>query len=420
MLEGQEVMGAMAAAAQDTAARQAPIMDMESAQEYLELRAGYSVTAKAVGHSCQLPSNLPCEDTEHAGVFTLFNDPTKDWSTWAIYDGHAGSRTAQVLKENLAFVVGGYLAEENCMDRPYTPNDSHIIQTIKKAFNYVDDEILREAADRAQSGEGDLAHSISILSAALSGSCALMALFDPARSVLRIANTGDSRAVLGRYNSDAGKYVAKPMSYDQTGFNNDELERLKQDHPDEEPVNPKTGRVLGIMVSRAFGDSRWKWPNDLSQLVHDKFWGPSPRPNGVVKTPPYLTAEPEVIESRVQTGLHPDFLIMGSDGLWDVMSSEDAVTCVQQWLEKYKPTKFLEKRPGVTSLAQLFRRKDSERKTPSYTKLVDMTVDEDTYYDENERSMRWRVSPKHFVVEDENCGVHLSKFSSRRSRGRMS
>lgn len=408
-LPERELMGAMAAAAQDTAARQVPALDMERAQEYLELRAAYSVTGSAVGHTCQLPSNLPCEDAEHAGVFTVFNDPKRDWSTWAIYDGHAGSRTAQVLKENLALVVGGHLGEANCMDRPYTPNDSHVVQTIKKAFKFVDDEILKEAADRARTGNSDLAHSISALSAAVSGSCALLALFDPARAILRVANTGDSRAVLGRWDMDAGKYVAKPMSYDQTGFNENEVERLRQDHPGEESVDPETGRVHGIMVARAFGDSRWKWPNDLSQLVHDKFWGPKPRPNKAIKTPPYLTAEPEVTETRLQFGQHPDFLIMGSDGLWDVMSSEDAVTCVQQWLAEYKPTKFLEKQPGVNSWSTVFSGKDAESRKPTFTSLADINADEDTYFDEKEKVLKWRVSPKHFVVEDENCGVHLSK-----------
>lgn len=418
-----EIMGAMAAAAQDTAARQVPALDMERAQEYLELRAGYSVTPTAVGHSCQLPSNLPCEDAGHTGIFTFFKDPSRDWSTWAIYDGHAGSRTAQVLKENLALVVGGHLVEDKCMERPYKPNDSHIVQTIKKAFKFVDDEILKEAADRVNDKQADLAYSISGLSAALSGSCALLALFDPARNVLRIANTGDSRAVLGRWDMDAGKYVAQPMSHDQTGFNESEVERLRQEHPGEESVDPQTGRVHGIMVSRAFGDARWKWPNEFSKLVHDKFWGPKPRPNEAIKTPPYLTAEPEVTETRVQAGQHPDFLIMGSDGLWDVMSSEDAVTCVQQWLDEYKPTRFLDQKPESRSLMSLLSRNggkdDEEGRKPSYTSLADINADEDTYFDGSEQIMKWRVSPKHFVVEDPNCGVHLSKSLIGMSRLRL-
>ena len=408
-VEGDELVIAMAAAAQDTAARQVPVMDLPRAQEFLELRAGFSVTPKAVSHTCQLPSNLPCEDTTHAGVYNLFKDAAKDWATWSIFDGHAGPRTAQVLKEFLPVNVGGHLWEMNLMDRSYVPNDYQIIQTIKRAFRDVDNDILSKARERVQSGEGDLAHTVMINAPAISGSCALMALYDPARSILRVANTGDSRAVLGRWDGASSKYVAQPMSVDQTGFNQNEVERLKREHPDEDSIDPNTGRVHGIAISRAFGDSRWKWANELTQTVHEKFWGPSPRPNGVIKTPPYLTAEPEIMETKVQSGEHPDFLIMASDGLWDNMSSEDAVTCVQQWLDKYKPTNFLEQTSVTSSFADLFRKKHKSKKFPDPPESYDPTTDEETYYDENERAMKWRVSPKHFVVEDEHCGVHLVK-----------
>lgn len=409
MAEGEELAKAMAAAAQDTAARNVPIMDLERAQEFLTLRAAFSVTPKAVGHSCQLPSNLPCEDVEHSGVFTMFNDPLKDWATWSVFDGHAGSRTAQLLKEYLPVMVGGKLWEANCMGRPYTTNDAQIIGTIKKAFKETDDALLQDASDRVRSGEGDLAHTIALLAPALSGSCALMSFFDPTNSTLWVANTGDSRAVLGRWDSAAGKYAAKAMSVDQTGFNELEVERLKRNHPDEEVVDPKSGRVYGIAVSRAFGDSRWKWSNEVSQRVYEKFWGPTPRPNGMIKTPPYLTAEPDITGTVIQTGQHPDFLIMASDGLWDNMSSEDAVTCVQQWLDKNQPTKFLDQRQPSWSLTKLFRRRESAPKAPTFSNVKDLSADEDTYFDENEGAMKWRVSPKHFIVEDDNCGCHLIK-----------
>ena len=421
--DGQEaLMRALAAAAQDTAAREVPAMDLERAQDYLQLRAGYSVTSKAVGHSCQLPSNLPCEDTEHAGAYTLFDDGEKNWCTWSIFDGHAGPRTSQLLQQSLPTVVGAQLWEARCMTRAYVPNDFHVVQTIKKAFKLVDAEIMREA-ERAANMGGDLAQRVGLMSPALSGSCALLTLFDPTNNVLRVANTGDSRAVLGRWDNGQGKYVAKAMSVDQTGFNQDEVDRLKQEHPDEEPVDPKTGRVFGIAVSRAFGDSRWKWPQELSRTVHEKFWGPAPRPDGMIKTPPYLTAEPEVKETKVQTGAKPDFLIMASDGLWDNMSNEDAVTCVSQWLDKFKPDAFIaeqmEAEKGfLSSLTDVFRRSPSASSPPSpgfkgndkrFIEAAGPNEDNETYFDPGEKALKWKVSPKHFVVEDDHAGVHLIK-----------
>ncbi|GIZ42137.1 hypothetical protein CKM354_000541600 [Cercospora kikuchii] len=406
---GEVMEDVVAIAALEAIARETPPISLEEADELLKSRSSFSVTAKAVAHTCQSPANMPCEDTGSSGAFTLFNDKMRDWNEWAIFDGHAGPRTAQVLKQVLPSIVGERLWDANCMTRPYVPNDPVITSTIKKAFLELDKEIMDEAGKLIQTG-GPLAQVVAVGAAAFSGSCALLALYDPARSVLRVANVGDSRAVFGRW--DGTKYIVQPMSVDQTGFNQDEVARLKREHPGEENiVDPNSGRVHGIAISRAFGDARWKWPNSLTKLAHDKYWGPSPRPNGMIKTPPYLTAEPEIMETKVRTdGEHPDFLIMASDGLWDQMSSEDAVTCVQMWLEKNRPSAFLEQRDEeVTSWKDFLRKQPVPTRAPSFTSAEDLANDEDTYFDENEGCLKWRVSPKHFVNEDENCGIHLVK-----------
>lgn len=168
------------------------------------------------------------------------------------------------------------------------------------------------------------------------------------------------------------------MSVDHTGFNPDEVSRLQREHPGEHGiVDPRSGRVHGLATSRAFGDSRWKWPYELTKLAHDKFWGPPPRPDGMIRTPPYLTAEPEITEAKIRSsGEHPDFLIMASDGLWDHMSSEDAVTCVQMWLEKNKPAALLEEQHRQPSLSDLDKSNHSAMAAP--------VLDVDGYFDGDE------------------------------------
>lgn len=228
------------------------------AQQMLEAKSGYSVTLQTVAHTCQNASNLPCEDTWSGGAFARFKDPTKDWCEWSIFDGHAGPRTAELLKELLPRTVGGAMEEAKCFARPYTPNDTVIIDAIKKAFVSLDSHLINQAKELIEGGKVDRATIISAASNVHSGSCALLALYDPKNHILRVANTGDSRAVLGRWDREAGKYTAQPMSVDQTGFNQAEVARLKQEHPDEDVVDPKTGRVHGLAVSRAFGDARWR------------------------------------------------------------------------------------------------------------------------------------------------------------------
>lgn len=416
-IEVEAIEEAVTTAIQVAGATNVPPMDLSRAQEVLESKSGYSVTPKAVAHTCQSPSNLPCEDTWSSGQFTFLNDQTKDWCEWAIFDGHAGPRTSELLKQFLPAAVGEGLWQAKCLQRPFTPNDRHIVDAIKKAFVGFDDQMINQSMELVQAGTASKADIVAAASTVHAGSCALLALYDPARSVLRVANTGDSRAVLGRWDKQSGKYVAQPMSADQTGFNPEEVARLDQEHPGESVVDPKSGRVHGIAVSRAFGDARWKWPQEVTRRAHDLFWGPSPRPNEVIKTPPYLTAEPEVMETRVRTGAYPDFLIMASDGLWDNMSSEDAVTCVQLWLEKNKPTDFIQnakQQNGLLASIGIGRneapaRLPSNASTPTFSSMADLSGDDDTYFDESEKCLKWRVSPKHFVNEDQNAGIHLVK-----------
>ncbi|KAK6439092.1 hypothetical protein LTR95_004706 [Oleoguttula sp. CCFEE 5521] len=417
----------------------------EQATAVLRQRAGVAVTPTVVSHVCQSPSNLPCEDTWSSGTYMYLKDPAKDWSEWAIFDGHAGTRTSQALKEILPVVVGEKLWESGCMQRMYVANDQRVWRVIQNAFKYLDEEVLGEAKRCLEDDQDGLrpAEKVSLLSNMLSGSCALLALFDPTKGVLRVANTGDSRAVLGTW--EDGKYVARPMSEDHTGFNQKEVERLAAAHPGEDVIDPKTGRIFGLAVTRAFGDSRWKWSQELTAKAHELFWGPAPRPNNVVKTAPYLTAEPEIQEVRVQTGAHPDFLIMASDGLWDNMSNDDAVACVQLWLEHNKPLDIvrrlktdmeeLKNGPAITAKKAGTASGNAKSRLPfSFSShsspstdgleppsMPDSTpdADPDTYYDPDQRALKWRVSPKHFIVEDDNAGVHLIKNAFGGSRRRL-
>jgi pyruvate dehydrogenase phosphatase len=407
---------ALAAGAADAQAKTVHPFTVEEATAILHSRAGYSVTPGAVSHTCQSASNIPCEDTWSSGTFPQFNDPARDWSEWAIFDGHAGPRTSHALKEFLPGLVGERLLESESMTRSYVPNDVHIHRTIQNAFRYLDETVFGEAAMELRAGKRRRADIISLISNSLSGSCALMAILDPANDVLRVANTGDSRAVLGRWAN--GKYSAQAMSSDHTGFNQDEVERLRREHPGEEVIDEKTGRIFGLAVTRAFGDSRWKWSEELTRKAHEMFFGPAPRPKGVVKTPPYLTAEPEIKETKIQTGAHPDFLIMASDGLWDLMSNEDAVMCVQMWLEKHKPADFINNNDNNNGLES---KMTSHQSLTEYMTPSDNTPDkdDDTYYDADEKCLKWRVSPKHFVVEDEHAGVHLIKNALGGSRRRL-
>jgi pyruvate dehydrogenase phosphatase len=216
-------------------------------------------------------------------------------------------------------------------------NSSLIDSTIKSAFNNLDARIMSEAKLAADgSSEPGSAAVLASIAPAVSGSCALLSMYDVASSTVRTAVTGDSRAVLGSWSSEAGTYTAEALSKDQTGFNQDEVKRLNKAHPGEigDIIDPKTGRLLGIAVTRGFGDHRWKLTKDEVATLQASFHGFAPRPQ--YHSPPYMIAEPEVTTRKVTT---KDFVILASDGLWDVISNDDAVACVSRWLAAKKAGK---------------------------------------------------------------------------------
>lgn len=109
---------------------------------------------------------------------------------------------------------------------------------------------------------------------------------------LLVANVGDSRVVASRAGS------AIPLSIDHKPDRSDERERIEQ--AGGFILWAGTWRVGGILaVSRAFGDKLLK---------------------------PFVVADPEIKEEELE-GV--DFIIIASDGLWNVISNEEAVALVQ-------------------------------------------------------------------------------------------
>ncbi|WJX15452.1 protein-serine/threonine phosphatase [Trifolium repens] len=107
-----------------------------------------------------------------------------------------------------------------------------------------------------------------------------------------VANVGDSRVVASR----AG--LAVPLSVDHKPDRSDERQRIEQ--AGGFVIWAGTWRVGGVLaVSRAFGDKLLK---------------------------PYVVADPEIQEEEIE-GV--DFIIVASDGLWNVISNKEAVSLVQ-------------------------------------------------------------------------------------------
>ncbi|KAF0919546.1 hypothetical protein E2562_029772 [Oryza meyeriana var. granulata] len=227
----------------------------------------------------------------------------EDEGFFAVYDGHGGSRVAEACRERMHVVlaeevrlrrllhVGGGSADVEDEDT------ARWKEAMAACFARVDGEV--GGADEADTGEQAV------------GSTAVVAVVGPRRIV--VANCGDSRAVLSRGG------VAVPLSSDHKPDRPDEMERVEA--AGGRVINWNGYRILGVLAtSRSIGDYYLK---------------------------PYVIAEPEVtVMDRTDKD---EFLILASDGLWDVVSNEVACKIARNCLSGRAASKYPESVSGSTA-----------------------------------------------------------------------
>lgn len=124
-------------------------------------------------------------------------------------------------------------------------------------------------------------------------------------------------------------YEVHALSIDQDAQNPHEAASLAARHPGESLI--ENGRVFGRRSTRCFGDMPFKWSRKTTAALHQQYPTVVNAPPDDVLTPPYFTVDPEITTTSIQPG---DFLIMGSEALWDLLSNEEAIGLVGIWLEK--------------------------------------------------------------------------------------
>ncbi|MCD7457839.1 hypothetical protein HAX54_036420 [Datura stramonium] len=143
----------------------------------------------------------------------------------------------------------------------------------------------------------------------LTGSTAVVAVLTD--ETIIVANCGDSRAVL----SCGGRPI--PLSYDHKPDGREERARVEACGG--RVVFADGARVEGILsMSRAIGDNYLK---------------------------PYITSEPEITFTKREA--EDECLILASDGLWDVVSSEKACWVATECLREEDPAGDHSSRPLV-------------------------------------------------------------------------
>ncbi|PHU13286.1 putative protein phosphatase 2C 47 [Capsicum chinense] len=215
----------------------------------------------------------------HLGSLVKFPKPC---AFYGVFDGHGGPEAAAYVRQH----VLRFLFEETNF-----PQTSEVDETfLKEVKNSVREAFLH--ADLALADECSVSNS--------SGTTALTALI--LGRLLMVANAGDCRAVL------CHKGEAVNMSQDHRPNYASERRRVE-----ELGGFIDDGYLNGVLsVTRALGDWDMKLPRGSS----------SP-----------LIAEPEF--RQIILNEDDEFLIIGCDGIWDVMSSQQAVNLVRRGLKRH-------------------------------------------------------------------------------------
>ncbi|XP_030060326.1 pyruvate dehydrogenase [acetyl-transferring]-phosphatase 2, mitochondrial [Microcaecilia unicolor] len=321
--------------------------------------------------SNQLAANAPNEDRRSAATCLQ----TKGL-LFGIFDGHAGHTCAQSLSERLFYYIAVSLMSQQMLEelefamehmKPVPPvlqwhkhqNDytyrevaslyvdhlrvywQELIELDNEVGLSVEDALTysfkRLDSDISLEGQvpmkNDLVRNLA-LQVAFSGATACVAHIDNVH--LHVANAGDCRAILGVQDKD-GTWSSLPLTQDHNSLNEMELLRLRQEHPkSEEQTVVMDNRLLGILMPvRAFGDVRFKWSKELQQSVLENacdvealnIYQYAPQN---YHTPPYLTAEPEIRYHRLRP--QDKFLVIASDGLWDMLDNEEVIRLLAEHL----------------------------------------------------------------------------------------
>ncbi|EMF14851.1 uncharacterized protein SEPMUDRAFT_107113 [Sphaerulina musiva SO2202] len=132
-----------------------PAVGMALADEILGERSGATDAPNAVTHTCQLPANLPCEDVFYAAVFRDRRHMHKGWGTWAIFDGHAGPWTSEVVSGLLPLFLAPRLDAAEYFKRRYIPNDPITSIRARDVYTALQHLVLLETLRYRQNSSAD-------------------------------------------------------------------------------------------------------------------------------------------------------------------------------------------------------------------------------------------------------------------------
>ena len=268
----------------------------------------------------QLGANNPCEDSFFIQNITLLNNHGFFFS---IFDGHGG----YLLSRYANLLLYPYFLESFNLSKFEQDLDERIINSLKESYHRIETEFLKISFNERLKGNNNYSHL---------GSCALSAII--INKKMYIANLGDSKARVffseekNFKNNSYLKYKVKKVSKVFNIRKKSEQKRMQKSYPNDKNIfkcyEDKACYVKGMLQpTRSLGDYTLKYlyfnidvkNNLLYEQLEKYFDGP------------YISAEPEINVYYINDNYK--YLIMGSDGLWDVIKSREIGELINNFTE---------------------------------------------------------------------------------------
>lgn len=213
-------------------------------------------------------------EDRHVAEFRQLEDGN-EVGLFAVFDGHSGADVATYLRKHLF---------DNILNQPGLDFWTDPMEAIRRAYHRTDRKVLKTTKQAGDDGGGEGKGRRR-----RGGSTAVTAILINGEELV-VANVGDSRAVL----CDAGG-TARQLSVDH------------------EPLRERRAiEARGGFVTEIHGDV----PRVDAQLAMARAFGDR-------SLKEHISADPDVAIEDVGDGA--ELLVLASDGLWKVMSNQEAV-----------------------------------------------------------------------------------------------
>eukprot|EP00644_Phytophthora_capsici_P008749 jgi/Phyca11/506627/fgenesh2_kg.PHYCAscaffold_20_\ len=229
------------------------------------------------------------------------------------YDGHGGEEAVDFVQKKLYANIRTHLEE----------NDEPVAHSIITGFKDTEEEFKRRSRIKFERGSWS--------------SC----------SKLYVASCGDCRAIMA-FREDDGSLSVEQITFDHSANEEREQRRLRVLYPEDYDIVCEIGQknfyVKGrLQPTRSIGDTYMK--------VKDVNRSPMPRGLRIRGSfrKPYISAVPDIFQIDLKDR-KPEFVVLGSDGLFGELRNEEIVQLVGQFRDQ-----------GVQNVSQSLREAVLER-----------------------------------------------------------